>query len=322
MTRYVVRRLAGFVAMLFLALSALFLLLHALPSGDTYGLAPTVAANPEARAAAAEVQGLDRPLAEQYVDHMGGLLRGDLGRSFADGSPVSDAVGAAVPVSLGLGLLAAVIGVLPGFALGAVAALRPRGTLDGLIRVVSLLAVSVPSYWLAVLSIVFVGERWPDLVPQAGGLVPFSEDPVANLRGLALPAVVLGVGALGMVARTTRNALLEVLSGDDVRFARAMGMTDRQVLMRVAARNAAPTGVTVIGLVVAGLLAGTVLVENVFQLPGLGQLMVNAFGRMDHPLAIGAAAVTAVIFLGLNLVVDLLLAAVDPRVRTARTAPA
>lgn len=321
MTRYLIRRLVGFAAMLVVALSGLFLLLHALPSGGTYGLAPTVAANPDARAAAAEAQGLDRPLVEQYVDHMGGLVSGDLGRSFADGSSVSEAVAAAVPVSLGLGILAALLGVIPGFVLGAVAALRPRGAADGAIRVGTLLAVSVPSYWLAVLALVFVGERWPDLVPQAGGLVRFSEDPVANIRGLVLPAIVLGLGALGMVARTTRTALLEVLSADDVRFARAMGMSDREVLRRVALRNAAPTGVTVIGLVIAGLLSGTVLVENVFQLPGLGQLMVNAFGRMDHPLAMGAAAVTAIIFLGLNLVVDLLLAMVDPRARTARTTP-
>jgi peptide/nickel transport system permease protein len=321
-TRYLARRLASFALLLAAALTLLFLALHALSSGSTYGLAPTVAANPEARAAAAGEQGLDRPLLEQYVDHMGGMLRGDLGRSFADGSPVSDAVASALPISFGLGLLATAIGVVPGVVLGVVAALRPRSIVDGVVRVTSLLAVSVPSYWLAVISLVVIGDRWPELVPRSGGVVRFSDDPVANLQALLLPAAVLGLGALGMVARTTRTAVAEVLSGDDVQFARAMGMTRRQVMTRVALRNAAPTGATVAGLVVAGLLSGTVLVENVFQLPGLGQLMVNAFGRQDLPLAMGAAAVTAVVHLGLNLAVDVGLAAVDPRMRQDRSGPA
>lgn len=319
MTAFALRRIASFVVLLVVALTLLFLALHALGRSSTYGLAPTVAANPEARAAAAEAQGLDRPLVEQYVDHMGGMLRGDLGTSYADGSSVADAVSAALPVSLGLGILATTIGVAPGLVLGAISALKPRTTSDGAIRVGSLLAVSVPSYWLAVISLVVIGDRWPQFVPRAGGLVRFSDDPVGNVQALLLPAAVLGLGALGMVTRTTRTALTEVLAADDIRFARAMGMSRRQVVAHIALRNAAPTGATVAGLIIAGLLSGTVLVENVFQLPGLGQLMVNAFGRQDLPLAMGAAAVTALIYLGLNLVVDLVLAVVDPRVRQART---
>lgn len=320
MMAYTLRRCCSFVALLLVALTLLFVLLHALPDESTYGLAPTVAANPEARAAAAEAQGLDRPLVEQYVDHMGGLVRGDLGRSFADGSSVWAAVSAAIPVSAALGILAVLLGVGPGLVLGIIAAVRPRRRTTGAIGIGTLLAISVPSYWLAVLGLVFVGGRWPALVPRAGGFVRLSDDPVAHVQALLLPAAVLGLGALGMVARTTRSALAEVLSGDDVRFARAMGMAERQVFTRVALRNAAPTGVTVAGLVIAGLLSGTVLVENVFQLPGLGQLMVTAFGRQDLPLAMGAAVVTAVIYLGLNLAVDLTLAALDPRMRGGRPA--
>jgi len=318
MTSFVVRRVGTFLVMVAVALSLLFFLLHALPGDSTHGLAPTVAANPEAREAVARAQRLDRPLVEQYADHLSGLARGDMGRSFADGSPVWGSVSAALPVSLSLGLLAVVLGVVPGLVLGVVTALKPGRLADATIRVLSLLAVSVPSYWLAVLSLVWVGSRWPDLVPQAGGFVRFSDDPVASLQALLLPALVLALGALGMMARTTRTALVEVLSGDDVRFARAMGMSRYRVVTRVALRNAAPTCVTVLGLVVAGLLSGTVLVENVFQLPGLGQLMVNAFGRQDYPLAMGAATVTAVLFLGLNLVVDVTVAAIDPRQRKPR----
>lgn len=316
MTRFVLQRLAAFAATLVVGLSLLFVVLHAMPGADTAGLAPSVAADPATRAAVEAAQGRDRPLADQYVDHVRGLVRGDLGTSLADGSPVGDALATAVPVSLRLGALAAVIGVAPGVAAGAVAALRPHRPTDGGVRILALLAVSIPSYWLAVLLLVQVGNRWPDLVPQAGGTTGWGTDAVTDLRSLLLPALVLGVGTFGMVARTTRTALVEVLAADDVRFARAMGLTDRQVLTRVAFRNAAPTAVTVAGLVVAGLLAGTVLVENVFQLPGLGQLLVSSFNRHDYPVAVAAASVTAVAYLGLNLLVDVTLHLLDPRTRT------
>ncbi len=315
MTRWLIVRAAAFVLSVVVGLSGLFLMLHTLPGSDTAGLAPTVAANPEARAAARRAQGLDRPLVDQYLDHVRGLLRGDLGVSNSDGSPAADAVATAAPVSIQLGVMAATLGLLPGLAAGVVAARHVHRPGDGTIRLTALVAVSVPSYWLAVLLLVQVGNRWPGLLPQPGGFVEFSEDPGATVQSLMLPAVVLAVGTFGVVARTTRSALIEVLAGDDVLFARAMGMTERQVLTRVALRNAAPAAVTVVGLVVAGLLAGTVLVENVFQVPGLGQLLVSSFSRHDYPVAMAAATVTAVAYLGLNLVVDVALALVDPRHR-------
>ncbi|MCB0988463.1 MAG: ABC transporter permease [Microthrixaceae bacterium] len=316
MKGYTRRRIGSFAVSLVVGLSALFLLLHALPGGETARLAPSVAADPQARAAVAAAEGRDRPLPTQYRDHMVGLIQGDLGRSIADGSPVADTVGPAAALSFQLGILAAVMGMPTGLVAGAMAALRPRRKADGVVRLTALVAVSVPSYWLAVLLLVYVGERWPDLVPRPAAFGAGPGGAGMELRGLILPALVLAVGAFGMVARTIRSALIDVLDGDDVRFARAMGMSDAQVLRRIGLRNAAPTAVTVAGMVAAGLLAGTVLVENVFGVPGLGQLLVTSFGRHDHPVAIAAASVTAVAYLGMNLVVDLVVHALEPSAGT------
>lgn len=315
LARYAVRRTVALAVTAAVALTVLFGLLQAGPGRETSGLAPSVAADDQARTAVLGRAGLDRPLVEQYRSYVAGLARGDLGTSRYDGSSVSAAIARALPVSLQLGVLAAVVAVGPGVVVGVVAARRHGRPVDGASRLVTLLAISVPSYWLAVLALVLVGERAPDLVPGAGGFTTFAEDPAANLRALLLPALVLGLGGFALVARSVRASLVSVLDGDDVRFARAMGMSEGRILRRIGLRREAPAALTVVGLLVAGLLSGTVLVENVFQVPGLGSLMVTAFTRDDQPLALGTALATAGIFLGLNLVVDLAVAAVDPRAR-------
>lgn len=315
MIRFALHRAAVLLVTVVAAVSVLFVVLHASPGSPVTNLAPSVAADPEARAAVAADAGLDRPLVAQYASFWGSLARLDLGTSLYDGSSVSGSIADAAPVSFQLGLMAAVVALVPGVLAGVVAARRHGRPADALVRVVTVVAISVPSYWLAVLCLVAVGERWPDLVPGAGGYTPFTEDPLGSLRAMLLPAVVLGVGGFAMVARSVRTALLAVLDGDDVHFARSMGMAEHQVLGRIALRAVAPSTVTVVGLLLGGLVSGTLLVENVFALPGLGQLMVTAFTRGDHPLALAAALVTAVVFLGLNLVVDVAVVALDPRAR-------
>lgn len=315
MTGYVLRRLLALVATVLVALTAMFGLLHASPSSPVNSLPPAVAADPEARAAFLADRGLDRPLVVQYAGYLGDVATGDLGTSLYDGSSVAGSIAATAPVSMELGLLAALVAIVPGALVGITAARHHGRAPDAAARLATLLAISIPSYWLAVLCLVVVGERAPDLLPDAGGFTPFGEDPAANLRVMVLPAVVLGLAGFAMVARSLRTSLVEILDGDDVRFARSLGMPERQVVRRIALRNAAPSAVTVVGLLLGGLVSGTVLVENVFQIPGLGQLMVTAFTRDDYPLALGTALATAVVFLGLNLVVDLVLHAVDPRAR-------
>ncbi len=317
--RFALHRAVVLVVTLVVAVSALFVVLHASPGSPVSNLPPSVAADPEARAAVAADAGLDRPLAVQYAAFWGSLARLDLGTSLYDGSSVSGAIAAAAPVSFQLGLMAAVVALAPGLLAGVAAARRHGRPADALVRVLTVIAISVPSYWLAVLCLVVVGERWPDLVPGAGGFTPFGQDPLGSIRSLLLPAVVLGLGGFAMVARSLRAALVGVLDGDDVHFARAMGMAEHQVLGRIALRAVAPSTVTVVGLLLGGLVSGALLVENVFALPGLGQLMLTAFTRGDHPLALGTALVTALVFLGLNLAVDVAVVALDPRTRRRLT---
>lgn len=314
MLSFVLRRLVGVAVMLVVVITGMFALLHLSPVSPVSSLPPAVAADPAARAAVEERLGLDQPLLVQYRDYMGGLLRGDMGTSLYDGSSVADQIAAALPASLELGSLAALFALIPGLALGAWAARRHGRAVDGGARVLTVIALSVPSYWLAVVCLVVVGERFPDLLPNAGGFTPFSEDPIANLQVMLLPAVVLGLPTFALVARSLRSSLIEVLSFDYVTFARANGMAERSIMRRIALRNAFIPTLTIMGMLIGGLVAGTVLVENVFQLPGLGQLLVTAFVRQDYPLALGACITTATIFLLLNLVVDVLHVLVDPRI--------
>jgi len=281
-----------------------------------------VAADAQARAAVMADTGLDRPLRAQYADFVSGVARADLGTSLYDGSSVSSAIATAAPVSLELGLMAALFAVIPGVAVGIHAARHHGRPVDGAARATTLLAISVPSYWLAVLCLVVVGERYPDLLPGAGGFTRFTDDPVRNVSSLLLPALVLGLGGFAMVARSLRTSLVGILDGDDVRFARAMGMPERQIIGRIALRRAAPASITVLGLLIGGLVSGALLIENVFQIPGMGQLMTTAFTRDDYPLALGTALATAVVFLGLNLLVDVAVVALDPRARRRALAPA
>ncbi|NUU20018.1 MAG: ABC transporter permease, partial [Streptomycetaceae bacterium] len=188
---------------------------------------------------------------------------------------------------------------------------------DQVPRVVTVVAMSLPGYWLAVGLLVTVDN--PDYLPGAGGFVRFSDDPVRNLQVLLLPAVVLGLAAFAMITRSLRGGLVEAYASDHVAFARAMGSSRTQVLRRVALRGAVVPTLTVAGVLIGGLLSGTVLVESVFQIPGLGQLMVTAFQRQDYQLALGGCVATAAVFLLLNLVVDLLYLVVDPRTRQGLT---
>ncbi|HVX22084.1 MAG TPA: ABC transporter permease [Acidimicrobiales bacterium] len=316
MLGFVLRRLAAMAAVLFVLATVLFFLLHLSPDSPVNSLAPSVAASPAAKAAFLHRYGLDRSLWVQYVDYLGDTATGRFGRSIFDGSSVWGDVAGHLPVSIELGLSAGLLAVVPGVAFGAWLASAGGRAVDVAGRVLTVVALSVPSYWLAVVLMVLLGSRLPALFPQVGGYVPFTEDPAANLEGIVLPAVLVALPAFALVARSARVAVAEVLASDYVAFARGMGMTDRQVLWRVGLRNALVPVLTVMGVVVAGMMAGAVLVEDVFGIPGIGNLLVGAFGRKDYPLALGATLVTALIFLVLNLLVDVGCRLADPR--TAR----
>lgn len=320
MIAFVLRRAGALVVTAVIALGALFALMEAAPGEPSDNFGAAVVADPGARAAIESARGLDAPAPQRFAAFLVGAARGDLGASYYDGSDVASAVAAAAPVSIELGLLAVVLVVLPGLVLGALAA-RHRGRPVAVgVSIASLLAVSVPTYWLAIVALVVVGEHRPDLVPSAGGYLPLAEDPTGNLRSMLLPAIVVGLGAFALVARAVQATLGSALDEDDAAFARACGLPERTVVWRVAGRRAAPGILSVAGLAAGGLVTGTVLVESVFQLPGLGQLMVTAFTRGDHPVALACALVTALALLGINLVVDAAIVVLDPRHRTLEVA--
>lgn len=317
MLEFMVRRLLNALLVLWLVVTGMFFLLRLAPGSPVNSLPPAVAADPLARAAYEAELGLDKNIFIQYFEYLLNLLRGDLGNSLYDGTSVLSQIGSHLPVSLELGAMAAVLAMVPGFFLGCWTATQ-RGTWrDGLVRVITVLSFSVPAYWLAVLCLIFIGQRYPDMLPSAGGFVRFTEDPLTNLKVMLLPALVLGLSTFALVVRSIRAALADVLSFDYVAFATAMGMPRRLMMKRIAIRNAIIPTLTVVGVLLGGLVSGTVLVESVFQIPGLGQLMVTAFLRQDYPLALGCSIFTAAIFLGLNLVVDALYFVVDPRTRAS-----
>jgi peptide/nickel transport system permease protein len=315
---FVARRVAAMLAVLLAVVSMLDLLLHLAPTGPLSSLvSPQVIADPAARKAIELRAGLDEPLFSQWWHYLGNLVTGDWGVSLFDGSSVSAAIASHGPVSFELGLLATLFSVIPGIALGAWAALRHGAAADSSVRIGSVVALSLPMYWVSVLALIVVGQRFPGLVPSTGGFAHFTDDPVANLKVMLLPSLILALPTFALVVRATRAAFVEVLSYDYVLFARGMGMREWQILRRIGVRNALLPTLTIIGVLLSELITGTVIIESVFQLPGMGELMVTAFLRTDYPVALGTTVVAATSVLLLNFIVDLLYFWVDPRLRLA-----
>jgi len=249
--------------------------------------------------------GLDRPLPVQYLDYVAGLLRGDLGDSVRSRRPVLSEIRDRLPATIELALAALAIAVALGVALGVLAAVRKRTWVDGDAIAVALLGVSVPVFWSGfLLMIVFALELgW---LPASGR---------GTWRHLVLPAVTVGVSSAAFIARITRGAVLEALAQDYVRTARAKGLAPRRVVLRHALRNALLPIVTVVGLQLGGLLGGAVLTETVFAWPGVGRLLVDAIVARDLPLVQGSVLVVSLLFILVNLTVDLSYAAINPKVR-------
>lgn len=314
MLRYLAKRLLGTVAVFLTVATLVFLMMHAAPGssvGFHVGVNPTEA---EIERVRSEL-GLDKPLPAQYGIYMANLLQGDLGQSMLNDRSVGELLMSRAGPTLELGIVSAIVVVLAAMLLGIVAAIR-RGTVwDGLIRVTTVVGISVPNFWLGLMLLLVFGTYLGGDVLPAGGWVAFPEDPLAHIAHLILPAFVLGLGSLAIVARTLRASMLDVLQRDYVRFAHAMGMPRRRLLRSVALPNAVLPTTTVIGLLVGFLVSGSVIVETVFRVPGVGFLMVDSFRKEDIPVGVGAALFTAVVYLIMNLLVDLAYAYLNPRIR-------
>jgi peptide/nickel transport system permease protein len=257
--------------------------------------------------------GLDRPLWRQYVDWVGGLGRGELGVSMWTGRPVSQEIRIRLGLSLELTLMATVVAVVVAVPLGTLAALHRATWIDYVLRILTLLGLSLPSFWVGVMLVLalLLLFRWTPPV----AFTPFWQDPVANLSQLIWPALVVGFRSVALSARMMRSALLDVLGDDFVRTARAKGLPERAVVSRHAVRNALLPVITVVGLESAVILGGLVVTEQVFNLNGLGRLLLEAVTRRDYTLTQALVMLSASAFVVMNLVVDLCYAWLDPRIR-------
>ena len=288
-----------------------FSLIHLVP-GDPIRLALGTRYSPEAYDALRERSGLDLPLIQQYFTWAGRALTGDLGVSFRSGETVTSLIGERLPATLTLAVAAILVALLIAVPLGTISALRPRSVVDRLATVLSQIGISVPDFWMAiVLILVFAGTLgW---LPS-GGYVPLTEDPIGWAERLILPAFATGVVSGSVITRFVRSSVLEALGSDHVRTAQAKGLATRQVLTWHVLRNALLPLVTVTGVQLAYLLSGVVVVEIVFAWPGLGQLALQAVQDRDFPVLQGAVLLFALVFLVINLLVDLLYSRIDPRI--------
>lgn len=312
MLRYTLRRLAQAVPVLLLVSLVSFALIHIIP-GD----AAVVIAGPDATRAQVEVirteLGLDRPLVIQFGHWYDRVLHGDLGQSFMLGRPVAQAIAERLPVTVLLTLYALAITVPLGLLAGIIAARNHNRWLDPAVMTIALVGISLPSFWLSIMGIMLFSV-WLGWLP-ATGYVPLSQDWLGCLRSLTLPAFSLAVFQIAFLARMTRATMLEVLRQDFIRTARAEGVAEWKILLRHALKNTMTAVLTVIGISFAYSLAGAVVIEQVFALPGVGQLVVDAILRRDYPVVQGALLVVASMLVLVNLAVDLLYGVLDPRVR-------
>lgn len=312
---YGIKRICIAVVLIWLVATAIFLILHIVPGDPAElllsqgGVAPDPAAVKELR----EQLGLTRPLAEQYGRYLAGVVRGDLGVSLQDGHAVVDEIRLRLPRTLELIGAAALISLLVGLPAGVLAALRARSVLDRVLSTVAAVALSTPVFVVGTLAVLVFAQQLR-LVP-AGGFVPLAQNPAQHLALLALPAGTIAFGLAAVVFRSTRSAMLEVLGRDFVRAAFAKGVRYRRIVLHHVLRNALTPVITVFALQLGTLLGGTVLVEYVFNWPGLSGYLVRAVEARDYPEVVGIVLVVSTLFVLLNLVVDLVGAALDPRVR-------
>ncbi len=312
MLLYVLQRLAVLAATLIIASLVVFAVMDILPgnAAETM-LGPT--ATPEAVAALAHKLGLDQPLHVRYALWIGGALSGDLGVSYAYGSPIAPLIASSLSVSAPLAVMAMALSAAIALAAGVYSADRRGRAGDAVVMGMSQVGLAVPNFWLAIL-LVIVFAVTLRLVP-AGGFPGWS-NPARAVGALILPAVALGVVQAAILTRVTRSALLESLNEDYMRTARAKGVSRRAALWRHALPNALVPVLTIMGLQFANLVAGAIVVENVFVLPGLGRLMLQSISNRDTLVVEDCVMLIAILVIGLNFIVDVACAAIDPRLRS------
>ncbi|MDN4480970.1 ABC transporter permease [Demequina muriae] len=310
--RFLLRRLAQSAVVLFGVMVVVFSLVQLVP-GDPVRIALGTRYTPEAYAVLREASGLDRPLLLQFVNYLGSAVTGDLGVSFRSGQPVTALLTDRLPATFSLAFTGILIGLVIAVVAGTWAALHEGRVSDMIVRVGSQFGVSIPDFWMGLLLIMIFSATF-GLLPSSG-YVPLSQGLGPWLSHVILPATAVGLVAGAIMTRYIRAAVLEVASMPYVRTAKSKGIAPRVVIARHIGRNALIPVLTIAGIQFATILGGVIVVEVVFAWPGLGSLVYNAVGVRDYPVIQGAVLLIAVIFLAVNLLVDLLYAVVDPRIR-------
>lgn len=312
MTAFIVKRLASLVIILFGVSVFTFLLVHLVP-GDPVEAMLGLEATEESISVLRERYGLDRPLVEQYGIWISAVLQGDLGRSIQSRRPVDELLAQAIVPTAQLAVAAILVSLAIAIPAGIVSATRKNTWLDYLATLSSLGGLSLPSFWLGILLILGFSVALP-WFPSSGN-ASFAEEPLRALRHLVLPAITLGVALAAATMRMTRAQMLETLSQDYVRTAKAKGLEPRRVIYKHALRNALLPVVTLLGIQIGQLLGGVVVTETVFAWPGIGKLTVDAIFARDYPVVQGAVLLIATTFVVINLITDLAYTFLDPRIR-------
>jgi ABC-type dipeptide/oligopeptide/nickel transport system permease component len=311
MAAYIIRRLLLLVPVVLFVSFITFMLIHLVP-GDPARVLLGEDSTPEALAALRHQLGLDQPLYEQYAIWLNQAVHGNLGESIQLHEPVLQAILERLPVTIELGVAALLFSLVLAVPLGMTAATRRGSRLDWLLNVGSLLGTTIPPFVLGLLLILVFAVILRMFPP--GGYVPFTEDPFENLRDLILPMIALGSASVAINFRQVRASMLEVLSQDFIRAARAKGLSERRINYRHAFPNALLPLLTIVGLQAGAILAGAVVVETIFLWPGVGQLAVTSILSKDYPVVQGVVLLSALSYILINLLVDLSYTVVDPRI--------
>jgi peptide/nickel transport system permease protein len=313
---YILKRLVLAIPVLIGITVVVFLLVRLIP-GDVIDLmlGTEGSLRPEVRDQLRQTLGLDRPLYVQYFTWLGDIIRGDLGVSLRTGQPIVENLGGKLPITLELAILSVLLSLVLAIPLGIISALRRNSFLDFIVRMVGTIGLSLPSFWLATMLILIASVyfRWGAPLVYAS---PF-DDLSKNLQQMLLPSLALGAGLMAVVMRMTRSSMLEVLSQEYIRTARAKGLREQLIIYRHALRNALMPVLTVVGVQTGHLLGGAVIIEQIFGLPGLGWFLLNGIYQRDYPVVQAGVLIIAVIFVLTNLIVDLMYAFIDPRIQYA-----
>lgn len=314
MTVYIIKRLFIIIPLIIGISIVVFFISHLIPgSAMEIFMGTQVEATQEQIEELKKIFGEDKPLIIRYVDWIKDLIKGDFGVSLRTSRKVLPDILARLPLTLELTILSLSLAILIGIPIGIYAALKHSPLTSLTVRVVSLLGLSIPQFWLATMLIIFFAKYLH--ISDIGNFVSFSEDPIANLKAMFLPSISMAVGMASVLVRFTRTSMLEVLSSDYIRTARSKGLSENIVLKKHALKNALLPVITIIGFYAGYLLGGAIVIEEIFALPGIGRLMLYAIEKRDYPVIQGTVIVVAILFIFINLIVDILYGIIDPRIR-------